>query len=132
MSDTTTQQNTFNGWSNRETWLVGLHDFFDHEQVLELIDESVNDYLNSDASLSTSYILSRKLKDIHDEYIDAETAHNSLSIYVKDFIADHQINWHEIARHYDKEIDNILHEELTNYPERAKQFVDRHSNKGHN
>ncbi len=125
MPDTTTQQNqnTYDGWSNRETWLVGAHGFFDHEQVMELIDESVNDYLNSDADLLPIYIkniLAEKLKDIHDEYIDAETAHNSLSIYVKDFIADHQINWYEIAQSFDEEINNILDEELKHNPERAK------------
>ena len=115
MSDTTAQQNTYNGWTNRETWLVEVHTFFDHEQVLEMIDESVNEFLNSDNQhpISINNILANKLKDFHDEYIDAETA-GRVNIYIKDFIADHKINWHEIARHYDEEIKNILAENFCN------------------
>ena len=85
-----------------------------------MIDESIKECLNSKVHPEATtmpiifsnirYRLSGKLKDFHDEYIELET--EKLNIYVKDFIADHQINWHEIASHYDVEINNILDEVL--------------------
>ena len=132
MTDTTTQQNTYNGWSNRETWLVEVHTFFDHEQVMEMIDESIKEFLNSDDPLKINptieltlsniqYRLANKLKDYHDEYINLET--EKLNIYIKDFIADHKINWYEIASHYDEEIkNNPLWTQEDNNLEPTKQF----------
>lgn len=32
---------TYNGWTNRETWLVGVHDIIDYELVKEALEERV-------------------------------------------------------------------------------------------
>ena len=46
------------------------------------------------------------MKDYHEDYIYEGT--RDLDAYIRDLIADHKINWIEIAGHYDEEIKEAL------------------------
>ena len=119
----------YNGWTNRETWLVGVHYFFDYDQIREVLKDAVvesgdefmgrksladgirYDVIANDEALggierALTLYLADWMKDYHDDFIEEATA--TLNPYIKDLIADHKINWIEIAGHYDEEIKEAL------------------------
>ena len=119
----------YNGWTNRETWLVGVWDFFHSDQIREVLKDAVMesgdefmgrksladgiryDVIANDEALggmerALTLYLADWMKDYHADYIDEGT--RDIEAYIKDFIADHKINWLEIAGHYDEEIKEAL------------------------
>ena len=119
----------YNGWTNRETWLVEVWDFFDYYQIREVLKDAVMesgyefmgrkslaydiryDVIANDEALggmerALTLYLADWMKDYHDHCIEEAT--ENLNPYIKDFIADHKINWVEIAEHYDEEIKEAL------------------------
>ena len=108
----------YNGWTNRETWLVGVWDFFDADTIKEALQNTTENpdrigyemIANDDALGGMERALTLYLADWmeqeHDEFIEEATA--TLNPYIKDFIADQKINWLEIAGHYDEEIKEAL------------------------
>ena len=121
---------TYNGWTNRETWLIGVHNFFDHDQLREMIKiqaYELNFWLpeNKDA-VSYSVIalndslggkpralelwLADWMAAEHDEFLDRTILKGSDGEiddwYLHDLVytAAKAINWLEIAEHYRDEI----------------------------
>jgi len=74
--------NGYNGWTNRETWLVNLHWGETIEEVFEEID------LQTLADCIENFIY-----DELDEQIQASSV-------FRDFIDLHCVNWRELAEHY--------------------------------
>ena len=128
---------SYNGWTNRETWLIGVHDFFDHDQLREMIKTQayeLNFWLpkNKDA-VSYSVIalndslggkpralelwLADWMAAEHDEFLDRTILKGSDGEiddwYLHDLVytAAKDINWLEIAEHYRDEILTALKEE---------------------
>ena len=115
----TTTSTGYNGWTNRETWLVGLWDFFEYEDIEEAIDNiiennpptGIQDKPERDDWVG-AYI--RELADFmeaqHREFIDEEI--EKLNPYVRDFISVDQIDWWSIAEHYEDDIRQALKEKV--------------------
>ena len=108
----------YNGWTNRETWLVGVWDFFDADTIKEALQNTTenperigyeviaNDEALGGMERALTLYLADWMEQEHDEFIEEATA--TLDPYIKDFIADQKINWLEIAGHYDEEIKEAL------------------------
>ena len=108
----------YNGWTNRETWLVGVWDFFDADTIKEALQNTTenperigyeviaNDEALGGIERALTLYLADWMEQEHDEFIEEATA--TLNPYIKDFIADQKINWLEIAGHYDEEIKEAL------------------------
>ena len=119
----------YNGWTNRETWLVGVWDFFDYDEIREVLKDAMaesGDGFMGRTSLSDgrpydviannqalggmeralTLYLADWMQDYHDDYIYEAT--RDIEAYITDFIAIHKINWLEIAGHYDAEIKEAL------------------------
>ena len=108
----------YNGWTNRETWLVGVHDFFDSDTIEETLQNTTenperigyeviaNDEALGGMERALTLYLADWMKDYHDQ--DIEEATENLNPYIKEFIADHKINWIEIAEHYGEQIKEAL------------------------
>ena len=105
----------YNGWTNKETWLVKVHEFFDSEQIKEFLESHFN---NEESNLS-SYLcgveraLTLDLADWMEEYHDSlieELGGLPSNSYVQDQLncAIGSINWVEIAERYDQEIKEVL------------------------
>ena len=72
----------YNGWTNRNTWLINLH-------FGGLLDGYKEDGLEVTADL---------IQEIWLDHIELETKH--LDVIVMDFLDFEGINWKEIAEHY--------------------------------
>lgn len=83
--------NTYNGWTNRETWLVNL--WFDPESVSDV--------------------------DNAREYIEEEV--NKLPPFMRDFIDISCINWNELKSYFDDETSDDTDDELNGDPDEYKE-----------
>lgn len=80
-----TTDNTYNGWTNYETWLINLHfdGFFEPNTEAEEIEATVHEICEEHIAFGRGGIVF----DI-----------------INGFLAD--VNWQEIAEHYKEEDDN--------------------------
>ena len=74
---------SYNGWSNRQTWLLKVHDFFEgawREGEFESVDE-----------------LADAMESMFDEWL---TEHEPENLLVRDFMDATGIDFHELAENY--------------------------------
>lgn len=94
-----TTDTTYNGWTNRETWLTNLHfDCAFEEQADEAYKDAEADEIFDKADNATS-----ALADIIKEYIEEYglpeyDSHSFMTDIIGQFMRS--INFHEIAKHY--------------------------------
>ena len=127
---TTTEKKTYNGWTNRETWLVGVHDFFDYDEIKEVLKDTIDDkrygyeVIANNPELgglerALTLYLADWLEQSHEDTLYAEGYQDdpyktfnvqSLNPYLMDHLngSIERINWLEIAGHYDEEIKEVL------------------------
>ena len=104
-----TNDTTYNGWTNYETWLVNLwldNDQGSQEMVQELAKECVTNAIDKGCDAESvrndaAYELSQQIKEFHEE-----NTPETVGVY-SDLIsaALGAVNWFEIAEHYINEID---------------------------
>jgi len=114
----------YNGWTNRETWLVNVHNFFELGEVRDAIEDMVTrppEYTvianNPDLGGEVkAYLLQLEdwLKETHQEFMNDQMTWNAedLSAYIIDLIADHKIDWRNIVEHYEDDIKQALKEKV--------------------
>jgi hypothetical protein len=100
--------NTYNGWTNRETWLVNLH-FVNNDYFDEMINQHCEEDIFIDLEQPTD-----ELKKVFEEHYDmlvdfvvvltkeeveSHIDEQNLSVFVQDFIDTSTINYTEIAKH---------------------------------
>ena len=101
----------YNGWTNRETWVVQVHDFFDYEHVRETLQDAEIPVPESDSlgeslefgfqlRMAIMHWLAEWMEEQHDQFIEDQ----NLNSYVADLLGDHRIDWLQLASHYDEEI----------------------------
>jgi|TARA_R110000824_G_scaffold112546_1_gene261805 hypothetical protein len=112
----------YNGWTNRETWLVDVHNVFELGEVRDAIEDMVTRPPEHTVIASTpdlggvckAYLLQLEdwLQETHQEFMNDQMTWNAedLSAYIIDLIADHKIDWRDIARHYEDDIRQALKE----------------------
>lgn len=119
----------YNGWSNRETWLVGVWGFFDDDRIEEVLRDTISDkrygyeaIVNNPKLGGVSRALTLYLADWmeqeFDDYLDEIWSVGlrwdfSSGGFVKDLMGDHKINWLEIAEHYSEQIADALSQSVT-------------------
>jgi hypothetical protein len=115
-----TTDTTYNGWTNRATWLVGVWDFFDLDHVRQAIANIINGDAGTDSEINADIVkisgleraitvaLAKWLENEHEDFMEETTA--KLPPYINDLIDDSGINWLQIAEHYDEEIKEALAE----------------------
>lgn len=97
-------KNTYNGWANRETWLVNLHF---SENLEDLVKECVeSEVINvEDKRGEVIYEIADYCKDYIEDMLEEEV--NGLSSFIRDYLDFSLIEWHEIATNlYDDIIKN--------------------------
>lgn len=79
--------NTYNGWTNKETWLVNIH-------YGDVIQEQIEEVGHLEANEIQEFV----------EYValECEALHSLPSGLLMDFINDsfREVNWDELADHY--------------------------------
>ena len=87
------KDNTYNGWTNRETWLVNV--WFNPECKQDV--ESAREHIEEDVS------------DLPD--------------YLKDFIDIGCINWSELIEHFEEEDDDTADDTTENEDETTRDYI---------
>jgi hypothetical protein len=120
-----TTDTTYNGWTNRATWLVDVWDFFNLDHVRQAIDNIINGDAGTDSEINADIVkisgleraitvaLAKWLENDHDYRLDEVIGFKKLlDVYLQDHINTSlwAINWLEIAEHYDEEIKEALAE----------------------
>ena len=119
---------TYNGWTNRETWLVGVWDFFDLDHVRQALANIINGDAGTDSEINADIVkmsglkravtvaLAKWLENDHEDTLDDRMGLGKLAEKGGDwgYLIDHintslwGINWLEIAEHYEEEIKEAL------------------------
>jgi hypothetical protein len=119
-----TTDTTYNGWTNKATWLVGVWNFFEYDYVKEHIQEAIDQGKWDDYGVNFPGGITRALtlhladwmEEEHDEHVEASVEYLKWktpainSGYLLDHINNSigRINWLEIAEHYVSEINEAL------------------------
>ena len=115
------EDTTYNGWKNRETWLVNVHEFYDHEYVLEILESiAINFHTNSKFAVIAQseelggrerallLALADELEEHFDDWVSDHTEYkgNGWSSLMIDLLrtAKDRIDWLAIAEGYSEEI----------------------------
>ena len=117
---TMADDHTYNGWTNRATWLVQVHDFFDLDHVKHGIEMILDGEAGRDAELNKYIIaggvsgmkravivaLAQWLEDDHSDWIWDANDPVFLSAYLQDHMQTSlgAIDWLDIAEHYEEEV----------------------------
>ena len=119
-----TTDTTYNGWTNRATWLVGVWDFFDRDHVRQAITNIINGDSGTDSEINAdianisgreravTVALAKWLENDHEDTLNEAMDFDKLPGYLQDHINPSfwNINWLEIAEHYQEEIKEALTE----------------------
>jgi hypothetical protein len=88
---------TYNGWTNRETWLTNLH--FEHFTPIfqEDTEEGIFDEMDADEILEE---VAEYIETFVDDYISESvpTTDNFIADVIQSFI--NEVDWRDIAQHY--------------------------------
>ncbi|QFP93420.1 UNVERIFIED_ORG: hypothetical protein Xoosp15_155 [Xanthomonas phage Xoo-sp15] len=103
-----TNTNTYNGWANRETWLVNLH--FGNEltsYIVEQATDGVIDITQDEGTIRTD--IERSCESYFDDMIEEEL--NGLGSFLSDYLDLSLIEWDEIAENiYSDDIKTMIDE----------------------
>ncbi|ALO79436.1 hypothetical protein HOBO_276 [Bacillus phage Hobo] len=103
-----TNTNTYNGWANRETWLVNVH--FGNEltsYIVEQATDGIIDITQDEGTIRTD--IERTCESYFDDMLEEEL--NGLGSFLSDYIDLSLIDWDEIAEHiYSDDIKNMIDE----------------------
>ena len=81
---------TYNGWTNRETWAIGLH-------LMDTITEQIIDDIE-DWAITDTEEAGQRFKDYVDEMIDEADLADQYSLLL-DLLDLSQVNWEELGQH---------------------------------
>lgn len=95
--------NTYNGWTNRATWLVNLHFGNDTEYLSEIIN-----VCNGDIGM-----LATQLEEIVREHVDSVLGEKDM--FISDMLNLSEIDWWELASRYMDSYWSEEEEVYTNY-----------------
>ena len=90
-----TKEDTYNGWSNRETWAVALH--IDNDQGMQ---EMVWEYAKGKESHEIEPYIRDIVEDIFRNVFDGSTNEHAARM-VEDIGSLWRVDWREVAKHYE-------------------------------
>ena len=93
--------NEYNGWANRETWLVNLH-FGD--EIQEVLQEMADDETITDDSSYT--FIANEIEGFMDDLLtDSIDDISSISLFFADLIDLSEIDYYGLAKAYEGDLD---------------------------
>ena len=81
---------TYNGWTNRETWAIGLHLM---DSVVEWIMEDIEEWAKDDTEAA-----GQVFRELVDEMIEEADLADGFSLLL-DLIDISTVNWEELGQH---------------------------------
>ncbi len=101
------KQDTYNGWTNRETWAVGL--WINNEQGMqERVHEQLREALTMQADGLTASKAGEIVREYLDDLFDVENYDGSLPGGLVDMLTDigslYRVDWHEIGASFLRDV----------------------------
>jgi hypothetical protein len=93
---------TYNGWTNRETWAANLH-ITNDQGLLEMATERLEEFrpdLDEDGNTSTdgiSFRAGEALRDWYEEIVDEFGDSEGIRMMVKEVGSAWRVDWQEVA-----------------------------------
>ena len=78
---------TYNGWTNRETWAIGLH-------LMDTVTDQIIDDLDSWAATDT-----KEAGQLFESFVDDMIEDADLNDLLLDLLDLSQVNWQELGQH---------------------------------
>ena len=78
---------TYNGWTNRETWAIGLY-------LMDMITDQIIDDLDSWAVTDTE-----EASQLFESYVDDIIENANMNDLLLDLLDISQVNWEELGEH---------------------------------
>ena len=78
---------TYNGWTNRETWAIGLY-------LMDMITDQIIDDLDNWAVTDTE-----KASQLFETYVDDMIEDANMNDLLLDLLDISQVNWEELGQH---------------------------------
>jgi hypothetical protein len=111
----------YNGWTNRATWVINVHDFFNYEQIEEVLKEQIipekiinnHDAFPTMQSIGVHKLAELLLADWMQEYFNEvieEYLVSNMAPFIRDLIDSNNIDWKQLASHYEELIGECIKE----------------------
>ena len=78
---------TYNGWTNRETWAIGLY-------LMDSVTDQIIDDLDSWAATDTV-----EAGQVFEDYVDDMIENSNMNDLLLDLLDISQVNWQELGQH---------------------------------
>jgi hypothetical protein len=111
----------YNGWTNRSTWILSVHDFFDYDYIEEIIKEQIIPDIaqrpmfkdEEQFKMVSKNLLANWMKENFNEFVEeTQDTSTNTGLFLFDLIRSIDINWQQLASHYEELIEEYYQMDL--------------------
>ena len=111
----------YNGWTNRQTWIINVHEFFDYDYIEEVIKEQIipdiaqRPFLKDEEQFKmvARNLLAQWMENNFNEFVEeTQDTSTNTGIFLFDLIRSIDIDWKQLAASYDELIEEYYQMDL--------------------
>jgi len=112
----------YNGWTNRATWILSVHDFFDYDYIEEVIKEQIMPDMaqrpmfkdDGQFHMVARNLLAQWMENNFNEFVEeTQDTSTNTGLFLFDLIRSIDIDWQQLAASYDELIKECVKEIAT-------------------
>tara|TARA_R100000501_G_scaffold16962_1_gene31142 strand:+ start:52 stop:426 length:375 start_codon:yes stop_codon:yes gene_type:complete len=112
----------YNGWTNRQTWIINVHEFFDYDYIEEVIKEQIIPDIakrpmfkdDGQFQMVARNLLAQWMENNFNLYVEESlhTIEEAPLNFLFDLIRSIDIDWQQLASHYEELIEEYYQMDL--------------------
>ena len=112
----------YNGWTNRATWIINVHEFFDYDYIEEVIKEQIIPDIakrpmfkdDGQFQMVARNLLAQWMENNFNLYVEESlhTIEEAPLNFLFDLIRSIDIDWQQLASHYEELIEEYYQMDL--------------------